>query len=81
MFNIKPVAGMEVSFKASHVELAGGQEIFDPSGRISNVFDDYIIVLFEDVVSDKGGHLYNDVVHIPTDHIPDVLEGFQWLDD
>lgn len=82
MLNIKPVVGMEVTFKAPVFELSGGQEISNHMvGTVSNVFEDYITVLFEDVVSDQGGHLYNDIVVVPTDHIPDVLSGFEWLDD
>jgi hypothetical protein len=76
--NIKPVIGMEVTFK-DYVELGGGQELSAPVGRIHNVFPEEIVILFEDVVSDKGGHLYNDVVWLNVDDIPEKLEGFEWL--
>jgi hypothetical protein len=82
MLNMQPVVGMEVTFKADYVELDGGQELRgDISGKVATVYSDYIVVLFEDVVSDKGGHLYHDTVSVPVDHIPDDLEGFEWIDE
>lgn len=80
MLNIKPVVDMEVTFKGM-VELGGGQELSRPTGKINNVFGDEIVVLFEDVVSDKGGHVYNDVVWVKIEDLPDLLEGFEWVED
>lgn len=76
--NVKPVVGMNVTFKG-YATLTGGQELDQPEGRISNVFPEEIVVLFEDLVSDQGGHLYNDVVWVKVDDIPETLEGFEWL--
>lgn len=83
--NVKPVVGMNVTFKG-YATLTGGQELDQPEGRIINVFPNHgsnsepeIVVLFEDIVSDNGGHLYNDVVWVKVDDIPETLEGFEWL--
>lgn len=76
--NVKPVVGMNVTFKG-YATLTGGQELDQPEGRIINVFPEEVVVLFEDIVSDKGGHRYNDVVWIKVDDIPETLEGFDWL--
>jgi hypothetical protein len=80
MLKNEPVLGQEVTFKG-YVELAGGQELSQPVGTISNVFPEEIVVLFEEVLSDKGGHLYNDVVWLKRDELPEVLEGFEYVEE
>lgn len=81
MLNKQPVVGMDVTFQNDYIELGSGQEISgDAVGTISNVYSDYVIVKFEDVVSDKGGHLYNDYVIVMMDYIMDTLNDFEWIE-
>lgn len=76
--NVKPVVGMDVTFKG-YVTLWSGQELDAPFGQIAIVRKDEIVVVFEEVVSDQGGHIYVDYATVAVDAIPETLEGFDWL--
>lgn len=75
-FATAPVEGLTVTLTKS-VELFGGQEIHAGNvGTVSYVFDDTVTVRFEDVSSDKGGHLYNDYASVELDFLPETFAEF-----
>lgn len=75
-FANKPVAGMAVTLTKS-VELWEDQEMHaGDCGTVSIVREDEIVVLFEDVTSDKGGHLYNDYATVELHNLPETFAEF-----
>lgn len=75
-FKNQPVVGMDVTL-AKAVELWGDQELSSGNaGTVSIVREDEIVVRFEDIVSDKGGHLYSDYVTVELDFLPETFEEF-----
>lgn len=71
-----PVVGMNVTL-AKCAELDGGQEASNGwTGTVANVYADSVRVKFEDVVSDKGGHLYSDYLTVDLEELPELFEEF-----
>ena len=75
-FANKPVVGMDVVL-SKPVELWQEQELWTGNaGKVSIVREDEIVVRFEDIVSDKSGHLYNDYVTVGLEDLPETFEEF-----